>query len=87
MSGHAITPTATRGYDEALASFRKQVGAVAPGPLAADPIVALASDKPGRGEHRAAARSCEVCGCTDTHACRGGCHWVGPTLCSACGEA
>jgi hypothetical protein len=29
-------------------------------------------------------RSCAVCGCTDDRACEGGCHWVGPNLCSAC---
>ena len=80
MSGHAITPSASRGYDEVLAMFRKRTGAVAPGPLAADPVAALAGDKAGR----AAVRSCSVCGCTDTRACKGGCHWVGAALCSAC---
>jgi hypothetical protein len=29
-------------------------------------------------------RSCRVCGCTDDHACPGGCCWVEPDLCSAC---
>lgn len=29
-------------------------------------------------------RSCRVCGCTDNRACFGGCHWIGPDLCSAC---
>jgi hypothetical protein len=32
-------------------------------------------------------RSCRVCGCTDDHACEGGCSWVEPDLCSACAEA
>lgn len=29
-------------------------------------------------------RSCRVCGCTDDHACPGGCYWVEEDLCSAC---
>ena len=32
-------------------------------------------------------RQCRECGCTDDHACltsRGPCHWVSPTMCSAC---
>ena len=30
--------------------------------------------------------TCRECGCTDTHACDGGCSWVDAehTLCSAC---
>lgn len=31
-----------------------------------------------------AERACRVCGCTDTHACPGGCWWVDADLCSAC---
>ena len=31
-------------------------------------------------------RSCRVCGCTDEHACEGGCTWVEEDLCSACAE-
>nr|WP_092074966.1 hypothetical protein [Dendrosporobacter quercicolus]NSL49594.1 hypothetical protein [Dendrosporobacter quercicolus DSM 1736]SDN24132.1 hypothetical protein SAMN04488502_11550 [Dendrosporobacter quercicolus] len=27
---------------------------------------------------------CQICGCTDNHACPGGCYWVRPDLCSAC---
>lgn len=27
---------------------------------------------------------CGSCGCTDRHACEGGCSWVGKKLCSAC---
>jgi hypothetical protein len=27
---------------------------------------------------------CKGCGCTDGHACEGGCHRVRPDLCSAC---
>ena len=27
---------------------------------------------------------CRDCGCTDEHACLGGCYWVEPNLCSAC---
>lgn len=30
--------------------------------------------------------TCRVCGCTQDHACPGGCHWVEPNLCSACVE-
>lgn len=29
---------------------------------------------------------CRVCGCTDETACFGGCSWVAPDLCSACGD-
>jgi hypothetical protein len=32
-----------------------------------------------------AIRACRVCGCTEDSACEGGCHWVGPDLCSQCG--
>lgn len=42
------------------------------------------------GRVRAAAlqspRTCRVCGCTDDHACPGGCSWVEEDLCSACVE-
>jgi len=31
-------------------------------------------------------RTCRVCGCTDEHACPGGCSWVQEDLCSACQE-
>jgi hypothetical protein len=27
---------------------------------------------------------CAVCGCTDEHACEGGCAWIAPNLCSKC---
>jgi hypothetical protein len=27
---------------------------------------------------------CRVCGCTDDHACEGGCVWIEPNLCSRC---
>ncbi|MEN6583031.1 MAG: hypothetical protein ABFD54_11325 [Armatimonadota bacterium] len=30
--------------------------------------------------------TCRECGCTDDHACDGGCSWVEPNLCSACAE-
>ncbi len=29
-------------------------------------------------------RKCRVCGCTDDHACEGGCYWVEDDLCSSC---
>lgn len=32
-------------------------------------------------------RKCRVCGCTQEHACPGGCHWVEENLCSACEPA
>lgn len=32
-------------------------------------------------------RTCRVCGCTDDHACPGGCYWVEEDLCSECVEA
>lgn len=31
-------------------------------------------------------RACSACGCTDDRACPGGCFWIGPALCSACGK-
>lgn len=31
-------------------------------------------------------RTCRVCGCDDDHACKGGCYWVEPDLCSQCYE-
>ncbi len=31
-------------------------------------------------------RRCRVCGCTQQHACPGGCSWVEIDLCSACAE-
>jgi hypothetical protein len=31
-------------------------------------------------------RTCRACGCTDDHACEGGCWWVGDDICSACAE-
>lgn len=31
--------------------------------------------------------TCRVCGCTDNHACPGGCYWVEPDLCSRCADA
>jgi nucleoside 2-deoxyribosyltransferase len=31
-------------------------------------------------------QKCRVCGCTDAHACPGGCYWVTDDLCSSCAE-
>lgn len=31
-------------------------------------------------------RICRVCGCTDDHACEGGCSWIENDLCSKCAE-
>lgn len=28
--------------------------------------------------------TCRICGCDDMHACKGGCFWVEPNLCSQC---
>jgi hypothetical protein len=28
------------------------------------------------------ARVCVMCGCTDAHACAGGCRWIAPGICS-----
>lgn len=30
--------------------------------------------------------ACRMCGCTDSHACPGGCFWVEADLCSVCAE-
>lgn len=44
-------------------------------------------DKPGNQFGKHAERwKCVICGCTDDHACEGGCYWVYPNLCSACAE-
>ena len=32
-------------------------------------------------------RTCRVCGCTDNSGCIEGCSWIGPDLCSRCGDA
>lgn len=29
-------------------------------------------------------RTCHVCGCTDMHACEGGCCWANANTCSRC---
>lgn len=31
-----------------------------------------------------AERVCRVCGCTQNHACEGGCWWINDDLCSSC---
>lgn len=31
-------------------------------------------------------RKCRICGCTQFHACPGGCYWVTDDLCSQCAE-
>ncbi len=28
--------------------------------------------------------ACRICGCTENHACAGGCYWVEPDVCSEC---
>lgn len=33
---------------------------------------------------RRISQTCRICGCTDDHACEGGCWWVEPGLCSRC---
>lgn len=33
---------------------------------------------------QAAMQKCRVCGCTENHACPGGCYWIEPDLCSEC---
>lgn len=30
--------------------------------------------------------ACRLCGCSESKACRGGCYWIEPGLCSACVE-
>lgn len=37
-----------------------------------------------RGEDPAGGGTCRGCGCTDDHACEGGCFWVEDDLCSRC---
>lgn len=37
-----------------------------------------------RGEDTAGGGTCRACGCTDDHACEGGCYWVEGDLCSRC---
>lgn len=36
------------------------------------------------GDDLVEGRACQVCGCTDVQACRGGCYWVDSGLCSRC---
>lgn len=35
-------------------------------------------------DRRSGARSCQLCGCTDRYACRGGCTWSTRYTCSNC---
>lgn len=44
-----------------------------------DAILAKIESEAGAGKPY-----CRVCGCTDDHACPGGCYWVEDDLCSAC---
>lgn len=37
-------------------------------------------------EKKAEERQCRICGCTENHACSGGCYWVEDGLCSACAD-
>ncbi|PNT91265.1 hypothetical protein [Clostridium thermosuccinogenes] len=37
-------------------------------------------------ENESTEQRCRVCGCTDYHACEGGCYWVEDDLCSRCAE-
>jgi hypothetical protein len=55
---------------------------------ASDESKAIAAHIAGQasGPQAAAARTCRVCGCTDDHACEGGCYWVEADLCSKCAE-
>jgi transcriptional regulator with XRE-family HTH domain len=41
---------------------------------------------PEQVDQAADVRKCRVCGCTDDHACEGGCYWVEADLCSKCAE-
>ncbi|HVL65763.1 MAG TPA: hypothetical protein VM364_00745 [Vicinamibacterales bacterium] len=38
----------------------------------------------GRIRMPAGEMTCRVCGCSDSRACRGGCLWAAPNLCSRC---
>ncbi|MEG0943251.1 MAG: hypothetical protein RSF86_06435 [Angelakisella sp.] len=38
------------------------------------------------GDNYLQKQKCRVCGCTDDHACPGGCYWVAPDLCSRCAD-
>ena len=50
-----------------------------------DEIFAASSDYPLRPDlNTCGVRQCTGCGCTDNHACEGGCSWAGPTLCTTC---
>lgn len=39
-----------------------------------------------RGKPARKSGVCRGCGCTDDHACPGGCCWIEPDLCSACAD-
>lgn len=61
---------------DALTAARTADGAPEPAAVTTEPEPAAG---PGSG-------ICRSCGCTDETACFGGCHWVAPDLCSACGD-
>ena len=56
--------------------------------LLSQPAIAAIYDWPPASPSTASpVAHCRVCGCTDHRAaCRGGCYWVEPDLCSACVE-
>ncbi len=52
--------------------------------VAFDNICRAAGENPVTVLAAVAERTCRKCGCTDTHACEGGCFWVDSDLCSTC---
>jgi len=48
------------------------------------PVVVPATPATHETENHSQQRVCRECGCTDDHACPGGCWWVDANLCSRC---
>lgn len=84
--GHTIDEVLMAALYVVGAGIRRRCAVLlmdAPLKQALPPLVAgyMAEDK------RLSQMSCRVCGCTEQRACVGGCYWIKPNLCSACGEA
>jgi hypothetical protein len=47
-------------------------------------VLGGAADVPRPDLRPLGVHACTGCGCTDDHACEGGCSWAAPELCSCC---
>jgi hypothetical protein len=73
-----LSPAAKTRWQHAKLAIDRRIAQTLPHPLS-DPTLREGPDLAVIG-----IRACAVCGCTDESACEGGCHWVGPDLCSRC---